>query len=430
MRYIRISSLGLIDPKAFMLIGASSKRDDKTKIGFFGSGLKYSLAYLLRNNIEMRVFSDYNEIKFSKEKTSFREKDFDVIAVNGEKTNMTTDMGIDWEAWFIIREIYCNALDETEANIRVINTDKTPVEPMPGSTVFYIAADQFEEIVQHWGDYFSEGREEVIHIQNGLNYLQGGEQLIVYRKGIRCRYAKQKCVFNYDADWIEINESRVIKDDFDFKFDLTKKIAECHEPKIIQQYLAMINESWEKELYWEHKSSSFSEVWLECIGKRTLVPYENAGFWADTISEDPTYYLVLPSKLCSSLKTRFVEKVRIIGEEIAGSGEANYKLVKRTDRMNNMIIASMEFLKKADYEVTFPIEVVKFIDPLQLGQADKEKILIGEKAFEKGMKQLISTIMEENEHLVSGHGDETRAFQTHIFERWITSLENHNKQYL
>ena len=58
-KFIKIESKGNIDPQAFVLLGASTKRDDESKIGFFGSGLKYSIAYLLRNNIEFKVFSEY-----------------------------------------------------------------------------------------------------------------------------------------------------------------------------------------------------------------------------------------------------------------------------------------------------------------------------------------------------------------------------------
>lgn len=48
--YLKIENEGTVPVEAFTLIGASSKRDDSSKIGMFGSGNKYALAYLLRNN--------------------------------------------------------------------------------------------------------------------------------------------------------------------------------------------------------------------------------------------------------------------------------------------------------------------------------------------------------------------------------------------
>lgn len=50
MKYIRIKNQWLIEPQALHLVGASTKRNDASKIGQFGSGNKYAMAYLLRNN--------------------------------------------------------------------------------------------------------------------------------------------------------------------------------------------------------------------------------------------------------------------------------------------------------------------------------------------------------------------------------------------
>src|SRR5690606_23195208 len=104
------------DVNAFTLIGATTKRDDNTKIGLYGSGNKYAISALIRNNIDFRVFSGDNEIRFSTKETTFRDKNFSIITINGKDTSLTTNMGgEDWDDPFApIREIYSNALDEDE----------------------------------------------------------------------------------------------------------------------------------------------------------------------------------------------------------------------------------------------------------------------------------------------------------------------------
>ena len=97
---------------AILLIGASTKRGDDTKIGFFGSGLKYSMATLLRNGIPFKMFSGTKEIKITTKKVKLREQEFRQIVINGKPTSMTLEMGIDWQPWFAVREILCNAIDE------------------------------------------------------------------------------------------------------------------------------------------------------------------------------------------------------------------------------------------------------------------------------------------------------------------------------
>ncbi len=96
MKYIKIKNIGLIEPQALYLVGASTKRNDFSKIGQFGSGNKYALAFFLRNGYEVKVFSGLNEIKIETRKETFRDHDFNVIYVNGEKSSITTEMGKDW----------------------------------------------------------------------------------------------------------------------------------------------------------------------------------------------------------------------------------------------------------------------------------------------------------------------------------------------
>ena len=46
-------------------MGDSSKRGDTTTIGQFDSGLKYAIALLLRNNVDIRIKTDEDEFSFS-----------------------------------------------------------------------------------------------------------------------------------------------------------------------------------------------------------------------------------------------------------------------------------------------------------------------------------------------------------------------------
>src|SRR5207302_1267275 len=97
---------------AFKLLGASNKRGDSAKIGYFGTGLKYAIAVMLRQGIEFKVFSGTKEIKIGQRNTKFLDSTVAVMTVNGEKTSITLDAGIDWQPWFAIREIYSNSIDE------------------------------------------------------------------------------------------------------------------------------------------------------------------------------------------------------------------------------------------------------------------------------------------------------------------------------
>ena len=61
MKYLKITNKNEVQIEAFTLVGASTKREDSSKIGMFGSGNKYALSYLVRNNYDLKIFSGRRE---------------------------------------------------------------------------------------------------------------------------------------------------------------------------------------------------------------------------------------------------------------------------------------------------------------------------------------------------------------------------------
>ena len=111
-KYLVIQNQGILEPAALTLVGASTKADDDSKIGMFGSGNKYALAYLLRNGYDIHVMAGNEEMKIETVERSLRGNVFNVIRINGEETSITTSMGKDWTLWQSIREFFSNAIDE------------------------------------------------------------------------------------------------------------------------------------------------------------------------------------------------------------------------------------------------------------------------------------------------------------------------------
>ncbi|HQW95604.1 MAG TPA: hypothetical protein PLU58_07370 [Saprospiraceae bacterium] len=423
-KYIKISSLGEVDAKAFTLLGASSKRNDTSKIGQWGSGLKYAIAYLLRNNIELKVFSSYKEIKITKKADDFRGEALDIIVVDGVATSLTTGMGFDWKPWYVIREIYCNAIDEGSHDIGIVDT----AEPVEDHTVFYFeATDEFKEVLNNWDNYFSSGRKDLVyHDKNANAIFTGGEGLIVYRKGIQCYHSPQRCIFNYDLDQVEINESRTLKSEWDFSYYLHKFLKPITDVGVLSLILRNICNSYEESSLWDDNISLFSDQWIDAIEDRVLVPREMTGFWQEEMLKLHT--LILPNSLIKGLKGKFGDKVVIIGEST--KSDIHFKAVEINQRQSDMLKKANEFLSISGYVIKAEINVVRFSKPLILGQAKDEKILLSEKAFDMGIKKLVAVMIEEQEHLINGFSDETKDFQNQLINRLITSLEESSKTYL
>ncbi len=81
-------------------------------IGFFGTGLKYAMATALRLGGEMTIFTDGKRYDVRGRKMTLRDKEFTQVMLNDEALGFTTELGKQWEAWMVIRELYSNALDE------------------------------------------------------------------------------------------------------------------------------------------------------------------------------------------------------------------------------------------------------------------------------------------------------------------------------
>jgi hypothetical protein len=437
MKFIKIVSKGEIDEKAFYLLGASSKRDDKTKIGMYGSGLKYSLAFMLKKEIPFRVFSGYKEIKFSTKSENFRDKSFSVIYVNEKETSLTTDMGnTDWNCWSIIREIFSNSIDEGEAGISLVESKSIDaLEPVEDFTTFYIkASDEFQEIMDNWDLYFSNRRKDLIYHDDNFNQLyNGGDSSLIYRKGIRCHFSKEtKSIFHYDLDWVKINESRVLENDWEFKYKLVAFLRPIESKDVIHRILHNINSYWEKDLNWKyHAHIPFSDTWLTEIGEKWLVPYENAGFWVDDLKDLDSRYIIIPNELIEALKVCFGDKIKIIGDGSTGEGRGDKKIINELNKKESYLLdESVKFLTEAGYEIKYPIKVAKFVNAEILGLAENDTIFISDKCLTMGKREIINTIIEESQHLKTGFKDETRAFQTDLINLSISLMEEKLGRYL
>jgi hypothetical protein len=414
MQYLQIKNNGCIDAMAFELIGASTKRNDINKIGQFGSGLKYSIAWLLRNEIPFIVYSGPNEIKFSKKVEEFRGQVFERIIINGKETSYTTDMGgVDWEAWFVIREIWCNALDEGSEQMDVKDEFIPELDEM--CTTFSIGMTaEIQQVVDDWDLYFSNNRKEMIAQVGEVKVFPGGQDLIIYRKGVQCYFKKnERCAFHYDLPDVDINESRVARDVWSMEWSLTKWWTTLAPKDLIKRLIREMTGKYEFTLKWELLDYNMKEQWVEAIGNRMIVEEENAGHYGDLVAANKP--LMLPKTLTFSLLNAFKGKVHHVGGE---EGEEGMLKREFNEKQLYMLDKVKDFCKECEYAIDYPVQLVQFKRIGIRGQASNGKIYLSDMAFES-MGTLIKIMIEENEHLISGFDDESRAFQDHFIKLFM-----------
>lgn len=114
---------GLIDIRAFTLMGVSAKPSTTSPIGYFGTGLKYAIATLVRLGGKPVVWIGEDRYTFFKREGEFRGVAFDKISMRrdrfgllgkGRITDMpfTTMYGRTWKPWMVVRELESNTRDE------------------------------------------------------------------------------------------------------------------------------------------------------------------------------------------------------------------------------------------------------------------------------------------------------------------------------
>jgi len=444
MKYILIQNEGEIEINSFELIGASTKRNDSTKIGFFGSGLKYSIAYMMRNNISFRVFTGENEIVFTKKPETLRDQSFDRICINGLPTSYTTTMGPTWtEDWFILREIYCNAVDEGKYDI-VNNVEE--VHPAAGRTRIYIEqTDKLQKVINNWDACFADEREPLFITGNiytsVLGAKTGRQQMKVYNKTSGVIFRKNIRVhskdynFDYGFDDVAINEDRTAQHpsylsyaiqeamtSFQNEDWITAILRDGSNDKPGYEYISMCAATWFE--------ATASDKWIEYSKKYLLVVREKAGKYPEIIRQDRRECLTIPYSVAAKIK-KDIPAVTILGMGTV-IGNSSYEEIERTPKMDFLLKEVLSSLSQMKYHITYDIKIVDFDDDKVLGQASfKDKIiLLSNKVFDLGRREIALTLIEETEHIQSGKEDESREFQSHLINRWLTTMENENALFL
>lgn len=211
-KWILFRNIGQIDPDCLHIMGASIK-DQSNSIGEFGTGLKHSIAMMLRLNIPFQFYNGVNQIVITTTPKEVRGEQIDLLTINGKETSISTRLGKDWKDWYIFREIYSNMIDEGCEQYYLVDD----IIPKDMTVSIYLDYLRFEEVILNFNDYFTFLRKPAHTIQfrfagitNTIKLYPSKniEKTVFYRKGIRCAILSRKSLYDVDIDVIAINESR------------------------------------------------------------------------------------------------------------------------------------------------------------------------------------------------------------------------------
>jgi hypothetical protein len=405
------------------LLGASTKRNDSGKIGFFGSGNKYAIATLIKHGIKFYIFSGDKKIDIATEDIVFRDMTFKKILIDGQATSLTTDMGPLWEPWMAVREWVSNSIDEGAYNV-VAGTEN--VAGREGYTRFFVEHDpSISEMIENWNSYFTFDREDAI-TQNAdgkiFPQIDENNNIVLYRKGIRVFFdTGMTSLYQYDLTSYVINESRLIDSVHKAECQTCMFLSKTSDVSVARKILAkaFIEDHWEARLPWRWGCSSLNSTWRTAIDNHVIIVDNVSGYFMDIQQSKPCY--IVSIEMATQIKRSFSD-VKIYGMDDAGE-TVGIKQVVPSAKQQFLLKECVKFCEDTQYNIGYPIEIVEFDDMAVLGRAFEGKILLASRLFEEGKKEIVRTLIEENEHLKTGLKDCSRAFQNHLFNLFLTEKE-------
>ena len=425
-KYLVIQNHGILEPAALTLVGASTKADDDSKIGMFGSGNKYALAYLLRNGYDLHIMAGKEEMKIETSERSLRGNVFNVIRINGEETSITTSMGKDWTLWQSIREFFSNAVDEGLKAFTVVPEDEVMNYIDDYTTTIFIRMNsELEEFILNIDDYFAMNKVVFHENEFGRILKKHGSKACVYRRGIRCYETSQESLFDYDLNDIAIDENRLVKFSWRMYEKIWSMIYKCDNPAIIRQLINNIStdkyfEANDSGLY----STSFAEMnsgaWSTAIEGKKVAPKNLAGYLKD---EDRPKTIIVPSRLYNDIVSLKGNDIQPYSFTVSESGNPYTEIDEINPLHQQTMKEVFDFLKECKLDIPYPIRIVKFGDSFVYGGVEGKTILVGINSLEKGKHETLNTIIEEYMHIKSGASDCTREFQTALIDEFINYIK-------
>lgn len=265
-------------------MGGSDKADDDTLVGKYNSGLCYSMALALRDDVDMSVrVVDTESTTFDKERkreTYYSFSTYEQICEQTEKeksliqihknvlkesffsqhredleggdypeeiiqTGYSVKLGVDWELWMLLREIFSNMIDEGGSYYE----DICPT--MSHGTVFKLVFDEDSKFGVIWNNrhlYINE-KEPLYKISDRVEALENVEgYLRIYKQNILV-YSDEKVPskFAYNVKLGEIDERRILSNVYNVESSIVDAIRYTQNEEFLRQIITRDFKPLEKE---------------------------------------------------------------------------------------------------------------------------------------------------------------------------------------
>lgn len=382
------SNPGEIDPLLMTTFGANAKSDE-SPIGFFGTGLKYSIAKVIASGGSITIWSGTSKFQFGQETKEIRGKSMNFVTLNGEPCGFTTRMGIHWQPWMIYRELWSNMKDEGGSLSQALPT------PAPSFTHVVVDWSELDIIHENADKYILSSKLVKLAEAPGKLQVFMGPTATVFYKGIKVFEGKAEYGYTYNI----LQNMRLTEDRTADYWDVGCRIADGlgHQPNTKLLIDALCSE--------------------ESRGEHAV---EWTSAWSKWPEESRLLAKALHVQGQPNLHRRISALCKMQWPELSAYKPASLTLVESK---------MLQKAKAVVAELGYPCEVeVKVSDCLgqisTMGECVKGEIWLAKGAFALGTKYVTGTLLEELIHLKTGCFDESREMQNRLIDLICTTYEN------
>ena len=169
-------------------------------------------------------------------------------------------------------------------------------------------------------------------------------------------------------------------------------------------------------------TSSISEEFKSVLSDIKVAPKGMAGLLS---AEEIASTVLLPSKVFQGLRGIINEDSVSQRFKVTNNG-AMFRKITETLLQTETLRKAQDFLNEVGMNIPYKINVCVFDDKNVLGCAYKNEIYLSEICMEKGVAEVVNTIIEEYVHLKYDCEDKTRKMQTAIITEFVSYMQKVN----
>ena len=373
---VYFANAGMIDLDVLRVMGVSIKIK-ANPIGYFGTGLKFGVATLLRTGHKVVLVRGGERLELTARPVTIRGEEVQRVFMGDEAIPFTTELGKNWDVWQAYRELHSNTLDEAG-----VISDK----PVTADTVIEVTGPGIQMEFNNRDAIFIAGKPLAA---NEFLEVYPGPTRYVYYRGVRAGAMPTELSFAYNLLCpMTLTEDRTFESQFTVEWKLSQLIPKIEHAGVMAELMSG-KDRWDQKLDWgmcPTPSKAFMDVAAARYTDQTINPAVQ----------------------------------RVVNRDLQARGV--FPPARMTDAQQDKFLSAFAPLRGLGCTLSpEDVEVVESLGPGIMGLVHKERnqVFLAASTLDWGLETVVATLYEEWLHKDHHFTDCSRELQNYLFQRLV-----------